>query len=485
MQTTASPTSSDTAAENKTPSASINPEMAQHPNNFYRCQHPDKPLRPAPAISARYSATYEGYRRMMFADCDYQMKMSAAEFDACPATHRWMDAEWEGDYTSDQLALWMRQQPNNQGRKLFEQALENGIDSVTDAPDIMKAFFAQVDAIPQLFDLEKAQKGADLLANMSPLMHYMANTSLIWVSSTMGPVSRMVGSTGRFFNVENSLSRFVETSSYVVGDVSSADVFQRNSQSFKTGVRVRLMHSLIRNQVIKSDNKDLIDFAERGHPMSDHIGANGGFMFTLYCLKFSASMGAKYSREDYENCCELARVISYINGTGIDVLPKDLDECYLYVDHSLAMCEGHTPFTEKLNQAFYFGIPDLIAKRQNSKLLALMNPLSRGFLNGINRWAYGNDIFRDMPGMPKQAFWAVPLFVLMREVRRGYLLLDKLMPLYEQRMTRRRQKHREFSNKKFVSFVAKLMKREGSDEVKMTYDGHDNSTTKDLKGADS
>ncbi|PVZ72087.1 hypothetical protein DC094_03450 [Pelagibaculum spongiae] len=458
-----------------------------HPYNFYRKQQPEQPLRPAPAVSASYSSLYEGYRQMLFSDTGYWMKTSSAAFRPWKKRiDQWVDAEWEGDWVGDQLALWVKKQKDGSGRRLFEQALENGIDSVDQPPEIMKEFFEQVDATPKLFDLEKAQKGADLLADMSPAIHYMANTSLIWVSSSIGPVSRMVGATGRFFDVENSLSRFVETSSYVVGDVSSADVFQRFSKSLKTGVRVRLMHSQIRNQVIKVENQpDIMDFDQRGHPMSMRISTTGGMMFSLFCLWFSASLGARYSREDYESCCELARVISYINGIDYHLLPKDLDECCLYIDHSLSMCEGVTPFTEQLNQAFYFGIPQLLAKRQRSKLMQKLAPLPQGFLNGINQWAYGDEIFELMPGMPKQAWWSMPLFSIIKQVRGLYLLIDRNIPGHSLRQQRRRIKHRAFSNKKFVWLVAKLMKRDGSDEVKMTYDSHDHSTAKDLKSANS
>jgi hypothetical protein len=472
----------------KHPSSSINHKLEQHPYNFYRCQSPDAPLRPAPNISARYNPIYTGYREMLFASTDYKIKRSAEEFKPhAELLDRWADAEWEGDYTGDTLATWMKSTPNNEGRALFNQALENGIASVTDAPQIMKEFFQQVDATPRLFDMEKVQKGADVLADLSPIMHYLANTSLMWTSTTLGPVSRMVGATGRFLDVANSLSRFVETSSYVVGDVSSADVFQRDSHSLKTGVNVRLMHSLIRNQVIKSTDEDVIDFENRGHPISMRIGANGGMMFSLYCIWYSASLGRKYSREDYENCAELARCISYINGIDYKWLPKDYDECCLYIDHSLAMCEGQTVYTEGLNKAFYSGIPQLLAERQSSKimskLMAVTTPISQSFLLGINQWSYGEEIFEGMPGMPKRAAWPKYLFMLVKFMRPKVLTLDKMIPGYETRVIKRRVKHREFTNKKFVSLVAKLMKRSDSTEVKMTYDSHDHSSEKDLKSA--
>jgi len=466
----------------------INSELTQHPYNFYRSQSPDRPLRPAPAISCEYNPIYTGYREMLFASTGYQIKRSAKEFEAYKLLlDKWSDGEWEGDYTSDALATWMRSTPNNEGRALFNKALEYGIESVDNPPTIMKDFFAQVDATPELFDMAKVQKGADVLADLSPIMHYLANTSLMWTSTTLGPVSRMVGATGRFLDVANSLSRFVETSSYVVGDVSSADVFQRFSHSLKTGVNVRLMHSLIRNQVIKSTDEDLINFADRGHPMSMRVGANGGMMFSLYCVWYSASLGRKYSREDYENCAELARCISYINGVDYHWLPKDYDECCLYIDHSLAMCEGQTPYTEGLNKAFYSGIPQLLAERQASPILAKLmtwtTPLTQDFLLGINQWSYGEAIFNDMPGMPKRAAWPKYLFNLITFIRPKILKLDQLIPGYETRVIKRRVKHREFTNKKFVSLVAKLMKRSDSNEVKMSYDAHDHSSEKDLKSA--
>lgn len=469
-------------------STSTNTKLAQHPYNFYRCQTPDKPLRPAPAISSNYNPIYTGYREMLFASTDYKIKRSAAEFKHYKTLlDKWSDAEWEGDYLGDTLAKWMREQDNNEGRTLFNLALENGINSVANAPQVMKEFFQQVDATPQLFDMSKVQKGADILADLSPIMHYLANTSLMWTSTTLGPVSRMVGATGRFLDVANSLSRFVETSSYVVGDVSSADVFQRHSQSLKTGVNVRLMHSLIRNQVIKSTDEDLINFEHRGHPMSMRVGANGGMMFSLYCIWFSASLGRKYSREDYENCAELARCISYINGIDYHWLPQNYDECCLYIDHSLAMCEGQTPFTKGLNKAFYSGIPQLLAERQSSKvmskLMAITTPISQDFLLGINQWSYGEKIFDNMPGMPKRATWPKYLFQLITFIRPKILKLDEIIPGYKNRVIKRRVKHREFTNKKFVSLVAKLMKRSDSNEVKMTYDSHDHSTEKDLKSA--
>lgn len=118
-----------------------------------------------------------------------------------------------------------------------------------------------------------------------------------------------------------------------------------------------------------------------------------------------------------------------------------------------------------------------------STLMAITTPLSQGFLLGINQWCYGEEIFNGMPGMPKRAIWPKYLFMLVKFIRPKILKLDQLFPGYETRIIKRRIKHREFTNKKFVSLVAKLMQRSDSNEIKMSYDSHDHSSEKDLKKA--
>jgi len=463
-------------------SAQPHPDVANHPHYFYRKECPDKPLRPAPTSSATYNAMYTDYRSMLLTPAGYGLKTSAAAF-APFSEHidRWNDAEWEGDLIGDKLADWMKSLPEGEGRALFEQALERGIDSIEQPPQAMCDFFEQVDATPQHFDMASVQRGADLLARLSPPMHYLANTSLIWVSSTVGPVSRMVGATGRFFDVENSLSRFVETSSYVVGDVSSADVFQRFSRSTKTGVRVRLMHSLIRRQVVTVGDKDIMDYENRGHPMSMRVSMTGGMMFSLFCLWFDASLGGRYSRPDYEDCTELARCISYVNGVDLELLPENLDECCLYIDHALSMCEGITPFTEELNKAFYAGIPKLVADRQGSLLLQKLTPISQAFLTGINQWGYGQAIFRQMPGMPKPARWPLWLFTAISKLRPLLRTLDEAIPGYDQRCIKRMARNRAFSSHGFTYLVSKMLKRSDGQDTQLQYNSHDHSTAADLK----
>src|SRR3569833_1635516 len=60
------------------------------------------------------------------------------------------------DQRADDVVAWMARQPKGQGRKLFEDALENGVT----APGPLKAFFDEVNAKPHWVDDERLERGA-------------------------------------------------------------------------------------------------------------------------------------------------------------------------------------------------------------------------------------------------------------------------------------------------------------------------------------
>lgn len=73
-------------------------------------------------------------------------------------------------------------------------------------------------------------------------------------------------------------------------------------------------------------------------------------------------------------------------------------------------------------------------------------PISQAFLLGINQWSYGDEIFEGMPGMPKRASWPRYVFILVKFIRPKVLALDEMIPGYENRVLKRRTKHRKFTS---------------------------------------
>ena len=458
-----------------------------HPHDFARRHRPEAPLRPAPDSISNYTPLFEFYRHKMFSTTDYRPKLSAEAFaPQAELLARWNDREWEGDPLADEVVALFHRLPSGQGRRLFEQALEQGIESVDHPPEALSALFNQLAELPERFDMHKVQRGADNLADLSPLVHYLANTSMVWVSTNVGPVSRMVGATGRFFDIKKSLSRFVETTSYVLGDVSAVDAFQTGSQSLKNGTRVRIMHALVRAHAMNSDDLNVTDYARRGNPMSMRNSISGGITFALYPLWFDALLGGKISAQDYDDACELAGCIAYVNGVEYDVLPRGVMEYSLFFDSALAMHEGVTPFTRELNQAFYLGIPELLKvqsshgwRRQPLRgLLAGLGPL----LVGLNQWMYGVVMVRNMEGMPKLCGWSPYLFEVYARLRPVFDYLDGRWPGQDRRKVRRKLRNRRITAVGFNRLLANLLNRQTSVETRIDYRAHDQTQEADLCG---
>src|SRR5262245_4695173 len=72
-----------------------------------------------------------------------------------PSPQRWREigeALMHGDPPMDRLVQWMFASGLAKARAQFEQAIERGIDSVPDAPEPLREFFALVDRRPDWVD---------------------------------------------------------------------------------------------------------------------------------------------------------------------------------------------------------------------------------------------------------------------------------------------------------------------------------------------
>lgn len=462
----------------KTGGESELPSYMIHPNYFYRSDNPDAPLRSATPVTSHYVDTFEFFRKKFLSATGYEIKKSKEAFSKYQnLTDIWDDCNWEGDRAADSLANSFREKGGSLGRKQFEKALEEGISSVDSPSEELVDFFKEVDAIPELFDLDKAQRAADHLADLPLFVLYTANLSMAWMSSNLGSVGRMVGATGRFFDVQKSAARFVETAKYVIGDVSSSDVYQRSSESLKDACRVRLMHALIRTHSMKNTNKEIFDFSERGNPMGMKQSIFAGPTFVLYPMFLNKMLGGELTAQQLDDAVELSNLIAYTNGVDHKVLPKTIIEYALFSDATMAMHEGVGPFAKELNQAFYKDFPEFVANNEKNTILKKFYPLLTSFLTGIMQWTYGEKLYSDMPGMPKRSKWGAMILPVYKVFRIGYDAVDKILPGYQTRILARRKRHRDFASDGFLKMILKMV---NSEKLSMKFDGHDTTKASEL-----
>lgn len=136
---------------------------------------------------------------------------------------------------------------HSRGRKLLDHALEHGIESVPDAPQSMKALFAEFDMVPDWVDRDLVEQGAAVWRRWGTLLFSVAGVTTLEIY-TEGAVATPLSLAGGYAG-ENALRRFLETSKFWIDVSEPGQLFEHGSQARKTAMQVRVMHVSVRKRV--------------------------------------------------------------------------------------------------------------------------------------------------------------------------------------------------------------------------------------------
>lgn len=159
-----------------------------------------------------------------------------------------------------------------EGRRLLDQAIEHGIDSVPDAPASMVALFEEFERDPEWLDREQLDLGARVFRRWGTAVFSFATTSTLEMyseSSITMPLSLTGGYAG-----DTAHKRQLETTRFWI-DVSEPGGLDRRTgttdpsspigRGRATAMRVRVMHVFIRRRLVRHEEWD---FDAWGMPIS-------------------------------------------------------------------------------------------------------------------------------------------------------------------------------------------------------------------------
>lgn len=332
----------------------------EHPYDYYH--KVGDALRPAPA-KVRYTHSYTHVRRLLlkgFRDVkDFNLPDTQGKFEQYAAHYN--DRYWEGDQLMDNLVQVFKQLPSGQGRRIFEQALELGIDSLDSPPAELQALFNQLDHVPEWVDWNLINEGSDAFSRISPLGYILGASVDTLMTTNNTSTSKMVGTTGRF--ERERANRFIETLAFTVS-VAKPKGLLRFSDGFKHTVRVRLMHAQVRARV--STKHELVDFANCGNPISCSDTAGGIPLFGIVFALSDIAMGGHYSTRELEALTMQWSYMGYILGADEEIIPKTLDRNLFLIDYVLAIAGPPSVFSDRLNHSFFQGIKEQIIERSDN-----------------------------------------------------------------------------------------------------------------------
>ncbi|HEY4124504.1 MAG TPA: oxygenase MpaB family protein [Rhizomicrobium sp.] len=285
---------------------------------------------PAPGIPARHGRQIQRARRIgkRFSSVLGQGEPTAAEW------HRLGQALLRGDEPMDRLVAWMAGGGIGQGRALFEQALEHGIETLPDAPAPLREFFARYDRAPDWVNAEMLEHGAQLGRACGNIGAYVLRDGALMGGYQAPGFNRVLVMTGALN--KGPAKRLAETSEWWLA-CTEPGALSRFGEGFKTTMRVRLIHSLVRRHVASTA---VWDVAEDGIPLNQLDMAATQLAFGPAFLIGARAMGMMLTRNDGRAIMHLMRYAGYLMGIEEGLLPETEKEGCKLLYHTLLSVVG-------------------------------------------------------------------------------------------------------------------------------------------------
>jgi hypothetical protein len=296
--------------------------------------------------------------------------------------------------------------PPGRGRIMLDAALQNGIDSVPDAPPALVALFAQLDRVPRWVDWK-----AMALGSATYLRHGVIGAAVVGGYALPIMYASPAGNKPLVFSsrfVEKASRRLAETAHFVSA-VTKPNGLRRDAEGFHVTVKVRLMHAQVRRLLARSERWK---WDQWGAPVNqaDLLGTN--LALSALFIDGARRLGFQISRIERDSYMQLWRYAGYLMGIEEALLPATFDEAWVM--------QQITTQTQ--------GPPDADSRALVTALRALPQHLvniDRSMHDALCRHLLGNEM-ADALGFPKSR-WAAAV-PLLRGALTSADLLRRIVP---------------------------------------------------------
>ncbi|WP_006242817.1 oxygenase MpaB family protein [Mycolicibacterium tusciae] len=309
--------------------------------DFNRRDHPDRPLRPIPPGRDHFAAQWRHMREFIFGDwIDIDKEVEPNDI-----TRLRDDYFWQADEHMIGAADAFERLGYEEGRALFEQALTQGIDTLTDPPQEFVELFEHLDGLSGQFDLVSAERGRMLAMSSTKAATTIIQGWAFYETAMTGDISAATGATGRF--ADDGPRRFIETAR-VFAQFTLPDIFDRQSEAFQDVVRVRLMHALVSRGLRRKWGDDVyLKFGEP-IPVTSLLGFGSGMLLGRLV---DHAFGRKLTRRQLEDLAEYSSYSGRLWGAPERLYSADGVELIKSLNYVLARGGNPSPWRAELVDA--------------------------------------------------------------------------------------------------------------------------------------
>ena len=237
-----------------------------------------------------------------------------------PDDTRWRhigEALMHGDGPADRLVTWMARSGMRAARAQFEQALERGIESLSDPPEPLRAFFAEIDTPPSWLDWELQAAGAEVYRRGGIELVYVARDVSFVGGYQASAFNKTLLLTGAL--TKGATRRLGETLRWAL-DSTAEGGMRRFGAGFKSTVRVRLIHALVRRHVSQLPSWQMRDW---GLPINQIDMAATLLGAASVPLLGARMLGMLQTRAERDAATHSARYLGWLMGVEERWLPTD------------------------------------------------------------------------------------------------------------------------------------------------------------------
>lgn len=297
-----------------------------------------------------------------------------------------------GDPLADAVVAMYKELPSGQGRKLLDQALEQGIASLENPPQALLDLFAHVDDEPIWLDRNKLKLGCEVSRRVGPSGELVLRNLSLMGGYLGAAAAKPLVFTGQLDS--KTPRRLVETGKFWM-DVTTIGGLERDGDGFKSAVRVRMMHAQVRAMLLASDKWDMA----WGYPLNQWDSMATILEFSSIFLTGLRSLGFIFTKKEREAVIHLWRYIGYLMGVEERILPADEADSLRALYHVIAtMCEPDSD-SKALGMSLANAPLQFAGKRWWEQRLA---HTERTLRIGYTRYILGDQAGDDL-GLPKTA----------------------------------------------------------------------------------
>ncbi len=225
----------------------------------------------------------------------------------------------EGDPLADAAVLALRAVPD--GQRMVDRALVGGIASVPEAPEALRALFAQLDTVPFWVDLPRVHRGARAMLRSGHLGGIVLGAYSLLAGYCSPGGNKPLTFSGRL--ASDAARRLAETSRFVQA-VSAPGGVARDGDGFAALVKVRLMHASVRVGLLRSPKWNS---AAWGVPINQYDMSGTALLFSFIVLDGLDKLGFATTPDERADFLHLWRYAAYVLGVCDELRCATEDEC--------------------------------------------------------------------------------------------------------------------------------------------------------------